>query len=146
VASAALVAPASGVRVLVIEDDPTVREIVKRTLVRAGHAVVAVATAADGLRAFDIARPTFDAALIDLVLPDRSGGVLARALRRRRPDLAVVYMSGYGDSEGPDREPGVFIAKPFTGVQLADALQRALAQVLAATAGAAGAEPQADLA
>jgi two-component system cell cycle sensor histidine kinase/response regulator CckA len=135
--------PASGVRILVIEDDPNVREIVKRTLVRAGHAVVSVGTAADGLRAFDGARPTFDAVLIDLVLPDRSGGVVARALRRRRPDLAVVYMSGYGDSDAQDREPGVFIAKPFSGVQLGDALHRALAQI---PAPAAGVQPQADLA
>jgi PAS domain S-box-containing protein len=143
VASVVLPPPASGVRILVIEDDPNVREIVKRTLVRAGHAVVSVGTGADGLRAFDGARPTFDAVLIDLVLPDRSGGVVARALRRRRPDLAVVYMSGYGDSDAQDREPGVFIAKPFTGVQLGDALHRALAQIPAPNVGP---QPQADLA
>ena len=97
--SAALPAPTSGVRVLVIEHDPSVRELVKRMLTLAGHAAAAVGTAADGLRAFDGTRPPFDAALIDLVLPDRTGSVLARALRRRRPDLAVVFMSGYGDVE-----------------------------------------------
>jgi FixJ family two-component response regulator len=66
--------------------------------------------------------------LIDLVLPDRSGAVLARALRRRRPGLAVLYVSGYGDSGPAEREPGVFLAKPFTGAQLSDALRDALSQ------------------
>lgn len=127
-ASTALPPPTSGVRILVVEDDPNVRELMRRMLVGDGHAVATVATAADGLRAFDGARPPFDAVLIDLVLPDRPGGVLARALRRRRPDLAVLYVSGYGEQAETDREPGGFLAKPFTLVGLRDALQRALAE------------------
>ena len=75
----------------------------------------------------------------------RRVGMGVRALRRRRADLAVIYMSGYGDSEGQDREPGVFLAKPFTAVQLAEALQRSLQQ--APGRGASHpVEPRADLA
>ena len=70
--------------------------------------------------------PTAEMMGIDLVLPDRSGAVLARALRRRRPDLGVLYVSGYGDPDPGDREPGVFLAKPFTAAQLSEALQTAL--------------------
>jgi FixJ family two-component response regulator len=81
---------------------------------------------------------------VDLVLPDRSGAVLTRALRRRRPDLALVYMSGYGDPDGDDREPGLFLAKPFTAEQLTDAIRAALAQTRAPREAAE--PPRADLA
>ena len=129
VAAAVLPAVVSGVRVLVVEDDPNVRELMLRALRRGGHAVVAVGTAADALRAFDGARPPFDVCVIDLVLPDRSGTVLARALRRRHARVGVVYASGYGEYMGTDGEPGLFLAKPFTPVELESAIARALEQV-----------------
>ena len=127
VAAAVLPRSVSGVRVLVVEDDPSVRELMHRSLQRDGHAVAAVGTAADALRAFDGPRPPFDVVVIDIVLPDRSGPVLARALRRRHPKVGVVYASGYGEYAGADREPGLFLAKPFTPVELQGAVQRALA-------------------
>jgi CheY-like chemotaxis protein len=128
VAAVSLPRPVSGVRLLVVEDDPAVRELMRRALGRDGHAVAAVGSAADALRAFDGARPPFDVVVIDVVLPDRSGPVLARALRRRHPGVGVVYASGYGEYGGADREPGVFLPKPFTPVELQTAIQRALPQ------------------
>ena len=128
VAAVTLRSSRSGVRVLIVEDDPTVRELMKRALKGHGHAVAAVATAAEALRAFDGARPPFDVAVIDVVLPDRSGPVLAGALRRRLPSVAIIYASGYGENIGEDREPGLFLSKPFTPTELGEAIQRALAQ------------------
>ena len=130
VAAAVLPASVSGVRVLVVEDDPNVRELMQRSLQRDGHAVAAVGTAADALRAFDGARPPFDVCVIDIVLPDRSGPVLARALRRRHPKVGVVYASGYGEYTGADREPGLFLAKPFTPAELQAAIERSLAHAV----------------
>jgi CheY-like chemotaxis protein len=118
-AAAVLGAARSGVRVLVVEDDPTVRELMSRALNAHGHAVVATPTAAEALRAFDGARPPFDVVVIDVMLPDRSGPVLARALRRRLPRVAIVYASGYGEQVGEEREPGLFLSKPFTPSDLA---------------------------
>ncbi len=128
VAAVALRSSRSGVRVLIVEDDLTVRELMKRALKGDGHAVAVVGTASDALRAFDGARPPFDVVVIDVVLPDRSGPVLARALRRRLPSVAIVDASGYGEHIGEDREPGLFLSKPFTPVELGEAIQRALAQ------------------
>ena len=139
VAAAALPVPRSGVRVLVVEDEPSVRDLMERALHVAGHAVVAVGTAADALRAFDSARPAFDVVIIDVVLPDRSGPVLAGALRHRHASVAVVYASGYGEYIGVDREPGRFLSKPFTPAELSDAIQRALTLV---TPQVAGSSPQ----
>jgi two-component system cell cycle sensor histidine kinase/response regulator CckA len=126
VAAVSLPEPVSGVRVLVVEDDPAVRELMRRSLQRDGHAVAAVGTAADALRAFDGARPPFDVVVIDVVLPDRTGPVLARALRRRLPTVGVVYASGYGEHIDTDREPGLFLTKPYTPAELQNAVQRAL--------------------
>jgi two-component system cell cycle sensor histidine kinase/response regulator CckA len=132
VAAVTLPRPVSGVRVLVVEDDPSVRELIQRSLQREGHAVAAVGTAADALRAFDGARPPFDVVVLDVVLPDRSGPVLARALRRRHPTVGVVYASGYGDHPDNEREPGIFLAKPFSTQELQVAVPRAIAPAPAA--------------
>lgn len=118
-----------GVRVLVVEDDPAVLGIVERALTRAGHAVVSVGNAAEGLRVFDRVQPPFDLVVSDVILPDRSGPVLVQALRRRVPDLAVVYMSGYGQDalEGEDENQEMtFLHKPFAPSQLLDAVREAL--------------------
>jgi two-component system cell cycle sensor histidine kinase/response regulator CckA len=127
IAAVTLPRAVSGVRVLVVEDDPAVRELIQRSLQREGHAVAAVGTAADALRAFDGARPPFDVVVVDVVLPDRSGPVLARALRRRHPAVGIIYASGYGDHPDADREPGIFLAKPFSTQELQVAVLRAIA-------------------
>ena len=132
VRAAALERPRGGHRVLVVEDDEAVRGLLERMLVRDGHAVVAVESAAEAVRAFDRARPPFDVLLADVVLVDRSGPDVVKALRRRVPDLAVLYVSGYGQeaarSRGADGED-VFLAKPFSSSDLRDGLARALEAV-----------------
>lgn len=111
-----------GARILVVEDDPQVREIVERTLTDAGHAVSAVGTAEEALQIFDRVRPPFDLLLADVVLPDRPGPQLYRALARRVPDLPVLYVSGYGEEAVARRGgngPGIhFLAKPFSPEEL----------------------------
>ena len=129
VAAAALPAPRSGVRVLAVGGDPSLRELMKRALHQQGHAIAAVGTAAEALRAFDSARSPFDVVIIDMVLPDRLGPSLAQALRRRHPSVGLVYASAYGEYTGVDRDPGGFLSKPFTAAELGDALQGALSLV-----------------
>ena len=75
-----------------------------------------------------------DLVLTDVVLPDgMSGAELAHALRARRPDLPVVFMSGY--TENALREAmanEIFIAKPFAKADMARALRRAIGAAAAA--------------
>jgi len=143
---AAAVAPAEvgAVRVLVVEDDPGVRELVKRTLDRAGHHAVTAGSAAEALRIFDRVKPSFDVLLSDVVLPDRSGPELYRALTRRVPNLPVVFMSGYGEGVLESRggpADAVFLQKPFTAQGLAATIRQALAARTHERGGAVEADP-----
>lgn len=124
-------APASGtdaLRLLLVEDDPIVAEVMRGLLREQGHAVTHVA---HGLAALsEIAARQFDAALLDLDLPGVDGLALARMLRAqgfRAPLLAVTARSD-ADAETQARADGfdAFLRKPVTGAQLAEALAAAL--------------------
>ena len=144
VAAVALLAPKSGVRVLVVEGDPSLRELMKRALHQQGHAIAAAGTAADALRAFDSAGPPFDVVTIDMVLPDRPGSSLAQALRRRHPSVGLVYASAYREYTGIDRDPGCFLSKPFTAAELGDAVQDAVSLVATRVASSRSLPAEAD--
>ncbi|MBL8747939.1 MAG: MASE1 domain-containing protein [Planctomycetes bacterium] len=110
--------PATATRVaaavLVVEDDPNVRDLVARTLRAAGHEVT---VAGDGETAVAVAaRTPFDALVTDVVMPHCGGRELAERLRRSRPGLRVLFVSGYADGalDGPLPARSAFLAKPFT--------------------------------
>src|ERR1035437_9665409 len=83
-------------RVLIVDDDESVRTFVERVLHRAGYET---AMAADGPEALRIAetQDPFDLLLADVVMPDMHGDELARRLLRLEPDLKVLYFIGYSD-------------------------------------------------
>ena len=83
--------------VLIVDDEPVIREVLEKLLAQPGRALLAVASAAEALQAAN-ARP-YCAALIDKNLIGTSGLDLARELRRRHPDLEVILMSGYASLE-----------------------------------------------
>ena len=118
--------------VLVVEDDPDVRDIAVKSLKAVGYHVLAVE---DGPSALALAkkRPGLDLLLTDVVLPHgMNGKELAEKLREIQGDLKVLLMSGYG--EGPVAGNGGFdegvelIAKPFRKADLARRVRRALDQ------------------
>ena len=80
--------------ILVAEDEPAVRSLVEHVLRAAGFTVVA---AVDGREALDLAEglPTIDLLLTDVMMPRLNGPDLAVALRERRPDQRVLFMSGF---------------------------------------------------
>ncbi|MFL5536870.1 MAG: response regulator, partial [Gemmatimonadales bacterium] len=120
---------AHGGRVLIVEDDPLVREMARRSLAEAGYAVV---EAANGQTALDLVSrdPGIDAVLTDLAMPGIGGRELARRLRESRPGLPVVFMSGYTDDVVIRRgllESGVpFLEKPLSPVKLAQKMRQVL--------------------
>jgi PAS domain S-box-containing protein len=123
--------PAGGGRtVLVVEDDPAVRYLVKDILVQQDYRVL---EAADGEEALAVAREHDEIALLltDMVMPRGvTGRELARRLVADRPGLKVIYTSGYSP-ELFDRnlplEPGVnYLPKPYNAAMLADILRGAL--------------------
>jgi PAS domain S-box-containing protein len=128
-----------GETILVVEDEEHVRGLVRRILEKAGYRVL-VAIDGDDARSVWTARGAEVGLLLtDLVMPgELSGRDLALALRAERPDLPVLYMSGYGaDVLGSDElvaDQAAFLAKPFTVAALLDAVRGALER--AAEAGA----------
>ena len=102
-------------RILVVEDEPSVREVTVAMLRSFGYEVFA---AADGVGARDIlAQQQVDLMLSDVVLPGERGPEIAADVLRRTPELRVMFMSGYTDAEVfegfPDRARVRLLQKPF---------------------------------
>ncbi|GIE48887.1 hypothetical protein Ani05nite_24210 [Amorphoplanes nipponensis] len=116
-APAAAGAAGGGEWILVVEDEEAVRDIVRRTLVKAGYRVHAAADPQEALKMCLEDDITVDALLTDIIMPGMSGTRLAAELRHSRPDLPVLFMSGYtngptpGGQELPPDAP--LIRKPF---------------------------------
>ena len=120
--------------VLVVDDEPVVREGIRRVLDAAG---LNVATAAGAEQA--VAHPAAVSCrmvLCDLMLPDHSGIDVLRALRKARPGLPVVMITGYGTTESQAQalEAGAagFLAKPFEESELLAEVRRVLSDPAAA--------------
>ncbi len=108
-------------RVLLVEDDPSVREVAARILDRSGLEVVAVDSGTEALERLDRGDEV-DLLVTDLVMPEMSGGEVARRARSLRPELSVLFMSGYSGDEvltGREVPEGTgFLQKPFTAQEL----------------------------
>jgi CheY-like chemotaxis protein len=111
--------------VLVVEDDPRVRELINVVLRRAGHAIVSVGSPEEALAAL-VARADIRLLLTDIVMPEMTGYDLAVEARKLLPDLAVVYMSGFASDTIRRLEEAPFVPKPFTVESLTRAVQAAL--------------------
>jgi two-component system cell cycle sensor histidine kinase/response regulator CckA len=113
--------------ILAVEDDPAVREVLVSMLTSMGYEVAA----ADGAeQAESMLTDRHDLVITDVMMPGTSGPVLAHRLRQRRPDLQVLFISGYTGTAmtgqsilGPD---DTLLAKPFTLASLSLAVRRAL--------------------
>jgi two-component system NtrC family sensor kinase len=113
------VEPARGTEtILLVEDQPEVLAVTRSTLERHGYTVIAAASALEALQQARIHGSTVALLLTDVVMPGMSGRELATTLRRDRPALRVLYMSGYTDGiivHHGVLDPDVsFIQKPFT--------------------------------
>ena len=128
---AADVLPPAGVEtILLIEDEPAVREVVQRILARQGYVVLLAASGAEALAvsaAFDSA---IQLVVSDAVMPGMTGAEAVRQLQLLRPDLKALFMSGYTDDEilrrGIVSSATAFIQKPFTLLDFSRAVRDAL--------------------
>jgi two-component system response regulator AtoC len=115
-------------RILVVDDDRDMREMVEEDLARRGHGVL---TAADGAGALDLVRrEEFDTVLTDLNMPGTGGIELCRTLQAERPDLPVVILTAFGsfDTAISALRAGAydFVTKPVDLDLLALTLERAV--------------------
>ena len=115
--------------ILLVDDDDALRNFVRGILVEEGFQVI---EAADGAAALHIAGEygqSFDLLLTDLIMPKVNGLLLAERLSLERPDICVLYMSGYVEkamliAKHPEAR---FLQKPFTGRALITAVRQLLA-------------------
>ena len=102
-------------RVLVVDDEEVIRDVLGTLLTREGYEVTAAATAGEAVSLFE--SDPHDIVLLDLMLPDRSGLEVLRDIRRRDPDAVVVIVTAYSSIEGAidAMREGAFhyIPKPF---------------------------------
>jgi DNA-binding response OmpR family regulator len=138
--------PASGsvgaARVLLVEDEPGIVDFVKRGLEAEGFAVQA---ALDGIEGERLAlRGDFDAIVLDLMLPGRSGLEILATLRRVKPSMPVIVLTARGEIddrvEGLDAGAVDYLVKPFSLVELVARVRAQLRVRAEASASALGAE------
>lgn len=133
-------------RVLVVDDDATVAEVVATYLVGAGFAVERAARGGDALRSARTRTP--DLAVLDVMLPDVDGLELCRRLRVEHPGLPVVMLTARGDED--DRILGLevgaddYVTKPFSARELVLRVQSVLRRAAAPAGRPGGATPVAD--
>lgn len=119
--TASAVAPASlhgEETVLVVEDEDSVRELTRRILDKNGYRVLTAGNAAEALEMESRHHNKIDLLLTDVIMPKVTGPELAEQMRRIRPEILVLFMSGYADTvmsdQGVLEKVGRLIRKPFT--------------------------------
>jgi len=109
--------------VLLVEDEESVRELVRLTLTSRGYKVLEAENGEAGLRVAEQVRETIDILVTDVVMPGMGGRELAKRLLELRPAMCVLFLSGYTEdavvaSDAPAPGTG-FLQKPFTLQNLA---------------------------
>jgi len=115
--------------VLLVEDEPMVRGVAERALTRHGYTVI---TAENGEEALEVLARGEEIVLLisDVVMPAMDGPTMVREARKSRPDLKILFMSGYAEEQlrnSIDIDNVAFLPKPFSVQELAEATRRAMA-------------------
>jgi signal transduction histidine kinase/CheY-like chemotaxis protein len=122
VAERAEVATAHGETLLVVEDEPGVRQITTRILMHAGYRVLEAASLTQAITLSHSTQERIDLLVTDLVLPDGSGADVADRIAALRPGIRVLFVSGYTDDailrRGISESEVEFLSKPFTATRL----------------------------
>ena len=119
-----------GEQILVVEDDPQVRAIIRRILQSSGYAVYEAITGLAALNFMESHPGEIDLVVTDVVMPGVNGRELADHLQVAHPDVSILFMSGYPGSEiqrrGLQVDRAAFLKKPFTSEALTAAVHEVL--------------------
>ena len=115
--------------ILVVEDAETIRKMVCAMLSQSGYRCISASDGKEALQLIEGAKEQIDLVLTDVMMPNMGGAELARRLTAIRPDLRIVFMSGF--SQDPivrtiERSPSIFLAKPFTASALMEKVRNTL--------------------
>jgi PAS domain S-box-containing protein len=133
-------APRGTEKVLLVEDEPAVRNVTRAQLESLGYRVIACANAAEALQVVEALSEPVDLLLTDVVMPGMNGRELAARIAERQPGLRVLFTSGYGEeviARHGVLETGVLLLqKPFALSRLASLVREALAGATPVPSGA----------
>jgi CheY-like chemotaxis protein len=115
-------------RILVVDDEPAVRELIMRALQGAGYEVVAVRDGEAGLDAAKSAGLPYDLVLTNSYMPTMSGEQLIGHLRQLFPHLPILHLDGLSQPIGPNAEKVPTLYKPFSITVLLEAVALAIAE------------------
>jgi len=120
----------SGLRVLLVEDEPAIRKVLRTLFERANCAVIEAENGRLGIELFEKHGDALDLVVLDAIMPQVSGGECLRVIRRKSPDLPVLMVSGYMEEQATADVEGLgvnaFLHKPFGADGLARAVRRAI--------------------
>ena len=114
--------------VLLVEDEPMVRSVAERALTRHGYKVIVADNGEDALEILERGEE-IDLLLSDVVMPGMDGPTMVREARKDRPEIKVLFMSGYAEEQlrnSINVDNCSFLPKPFSVQELAEATKRAL--------------------
>jgi DNA-binding NtrC family response regulator len=112
------------IRLLLVDDDAAVAELLKKYLERLGYEVDACTAPEDALTRFDAEPQRYSLVLTDLTLPGMNGEQLLDRMRQSNPKLRAIISSGYPYQ--PRARRVTFLQKPFLPKMLAEAVEQAL--------------------
>ena len=114
--------------ILLVDDEQSVRAVVLKILRRANYNVLEAENGEAALKISDSHPEKIDLLLSDMYMPGLRGPEVAEALAPKRPGLRVLFMSGYADQDSRSGVPlgANFLNKPFSGKELAAAVEAAL--------------------
>jgi len=120
---------AGGETILLVEDELALRAVARRILTRAGYRVIAVASGVEAIALAATELEEIDLLLTDVIMPQMQGPQLAERLREARPELRVLFMSGFAqpilDSRGTLGEGVLLLEKPFSAPALLERVNEA---------------------
>jgi two-component system cell cycle sensor histidine kinase/response regulator CckA len=105
-----------------------VRSVAERALTRHGYTVITADNGEDALEVLGRGDP-IDLLISDVVMPGMDGPTMVREARQSRPDLKILFISGYAEEQlrkSIDIENVAFLPKPFSVIELAEAARRAV--------------------
>ncbi len=124
-----LIMPTGTERILFVDDELTLTEIVKKMLERLGYEVVAKSSSREALALFQAQPESFDLVIADQTMPHMTGVALAHEIKRIRPDLPIILCTGMIDSQKLDKQAaGIreILTKPVTISKLAQVVRQTL--------------------
>jgi CheY-like chemotaxis protein len=118
---------AKPLRILIVEDDALVRDVITMFLRGDRHELSVAANGQEGLDQFRAA--PFDLVLTDRAMPEMTGEQLAVAIKKLNPSCPIILLTGFGDmlmtKQGPPEGVDLIVSKPFTLDNLREAVEKA---------------------